>query len=683
MSGKNLKLDTCCKNYTQIASTNYYSPITPVRDLDALETTVDVSPYKRCRQEYTITMATSAQLKRHKQEAPVAFDIVQLLLDICGYCDIFDIIGFRTINSNFNRQLSFSFECQYYQVFFKYSENRALSNIVRYQICDNLSSLCKWYLMSRNCRVSRMLLLPDLSQDWQQQQTIENSNDKTNEGKIDLFRIKLNCLGIFSSDVKDVKQKALSNDWDDKQGQLAITPLQQLFTQLKSIDKCIKSNNWESNDCKQIPDWFILAEMFGIKPLTNKLLQLIENNESFRNFLKYSKFNESLESTMSRRYEDNYTNCTLSFFWELLSRLNVGKQTIERMYFGCFSKINHVYLSHEHAKGKYAFFADLACRGNFVYYKKFMDYHMHKSENESQLILSDCYQLRHGILVMFGAFLNINLLKQFSCISDIDQGAAAARNHIRILPRSRLPLIPRHTHENESIDCGQMMMYVLNPLQLESFKNCLTSPRISLIDITNINITGKQNDDAFDIFGNINYHPIRRLEFMWQLCFSTRFARELFHYKTYHDWRKWVIESYSNFDYFVKFWCLNKYSYLKNNKRKQENIHFQFKLIMQYLLGLSSFYKDIEQNLNTTNVLEDFNEHLFINIKPKNELEVSLLYDVMLQSHTKEDLLASLKHPQIDRKFCRRPRLVFDKDMQFDAVYDVCQFMKDVFNLFG
>ena len=655
--------------------TNCYSPTTPVSDLDldASDTTiVGASPSKCCGQDYTATTLYAAQINRYKHEGVVVFEIVQLLFDICSYCDMFDIIRFRAINSNFHSQLSFSFECQYYQVFVKYSQNQsaaAVSNIIRHQICDNLSSLCKWYLMSRNCRVFRMLLLPDLPQDWQQQQTIENSNDKKNEGKIDLFRIKLARVGFCNSDTKRIKQKALSNDWDDKQGQLPITPLQQLFKQLKSIDKCIKSNNWESNDCKQIPDWFILAEMFGIKPLTNKLLQLIENNESFRNFLKYSKFNESLESTMSRRYEDNYTNCTLSFVWESVNRLNLSKRAIERVYFDCFSTINGVYLPHEHAKGKYSFFTDLACCGNFSYYKKFMDYHIHKSESESesQPILSDCYQLRHGILVMFGAFLKINLLKQFSCISD--QGAAINS----MLPTQIFRPIPCHTVENESVDCGPMMVYVLNPLELESFKVCLTSPRTSLIDITNIN--GKKND-AFDIFGNINYHPIRRLEFMWQLCFSTRFARELFHYKTYNRWRKWVIESYSNFDYFVKFWCLNKYSHLENNKIKQENIHFQFKLIIQYLLGLSSFSKNIDSKIKATKVLEGFNEHLFINIKPKNEFEVSLLYDVMLQSHTKQQLQESLKHPQID---C----ISRDNHMEFDAVHDVCQFMKDVFNLFG
>ena len=227
-----------------------------------------------------------------------------------------------------------------------------------------------------------------------------------------------------------------------------------------------------------------------------------------------------------------------------------------------------------------------------------------------------------------------------------------------------------------------MMAYVLSPRQLQAFKNCLTSPTESLININHVD-----NMNAFDIFGNINYHPIRRLEFMWQLCFSSRFAHELAYDKNdiYCDWRKWIIESYSNFDYFVKFWCLNQYSHLKNNKIKQENIYFQFKLIIQYLFGLSSFCKDVEPGIQAANALSGYKEHLFVNIKPKNEFEVSLLYDVMLQSHdhTEEKLLASLKLPEVDRKFYERHPSRCDKCMQFDGVDDVSQFVKDVFNLFG
>ena len=64
--------------------------------------------------------------------------------------------------------------------------------------------------------------------------------------------------------------------------------------------------------------------MFGIKPLKNKLLQLIENNESFPNFLKYSKFNGSMGRKMRGRYQDNCKNCTLSFFWENLHCTNIN-----------------------------------------------------------------------------------------------------------------------------------------------------------------------------------------------------------------------------------------------------------------------------------------------------------------------------------------------------------------------
>ena len=614
------------------AFTNFHSTTAPVKDVS--NTTAGTPPSKRRRQECAATPTTAtatAQLKTsEKHKSATVFGIVPLLLIICSYCDIFDVIRYRRINSTSNRRLSFSFDCQYYQVFFKYSKNKPLSDLIKHQICDNLSSLCKWYLMLANYRVSWMLFLPDPSQ-----QAIEFGGNDENEHKIDLFRMKLDFVGLCSSQVKEIKDKVLSNDWDDTQGQLPIRPIQQLFEQLKSIDKCVKSNNWESNVCKQIPDWFILAEMFSIKPLSNKLLQLIKN-ESFRNFLKYSKFNGSMDRRMFASYQDNCTNCALSFFWKSLSLANVRKKAMENVYFDCFSWIDKIVLSHP--KGKYAFFSDLACCGNFSYYDKFMNYH--KGDKESQL--SDCSKLRHGILVMFGAFLKINLLKQFSC----DCG--------------------------ERLDCDQMMVYVLNPGQLQSFKNALTWPPTSLINITNI--------DGQKV---INHHPTRRLEFMWQLCFSTRFARELVTDRMYRHWRKWIIDSYSSFDYFVKFWCLNEYSDLKKNKLKQERIHFQFKLIVQYMLGLSSFCKDVEPRIKATNALSGYKEHLFVNIKPKNEFEVSLLYDVMVQNHTEQQLLESLQHPQIDHNFCDRPRVICDKYMEFDAVDDACQFMKDVFNLFG
>ena len=101
--------------------------------------------------------------------------------------------------------------------------------------------------MLTNCSFSHMLLLPHSchddhdDDDSDENHSCNGSSKNTNEGKETINRIKLCCT---KTKLDTYGSLAYSCIWDDaKQKALLIAPLQELFTQLKSIDKCIKSNN--------------------------------------------------------------------------------------------------------------------------------------------------------------------------------------------------------------------------------------------------------------------------------------------------------------------------------------------------------------------------------------------------------------------------------------------------------
>ena len=112
---------------------------------------------------------------------------------------------------------------------------------------------------------------------------------------------------------------------------------------------------------------------------------------------------------------------------------------------------------------------------------------------------------------------------------------------------------------------------------------------------------GSKDEDANSLLWLKAHHPIKRLKFVYGLCYSSemaiglhklrklRFNSMIFPimHQRFHDF---IDEMYNSFDSFSKCWGLYLFDDLKNNVDAQIAVHEKFKMIIQALMGLSLYF---------------------------------------------------------------------------------------------
>ena len=279
----------------------------------------------------------------------------------------------------------------------------------------------------------------------------------------------------------------------------------------------------------------VIHSLFGIKPLCQQLHQLMDN-KSFRDFIEHSPNNWKIDPQDANTH---ILNQSIAFLYEQLG-----------IWEGCFAHFTYC-PKLEGRCGRYCYFSNMSCTGNFWYYQLYMN-HCRKIVKNSK-DLNDSYTLHGGMLALIIAFLRIDLLD------------------IYVAP------------ENLAFQIEHILLFLLKPSFLTQLKQGLNDKMIEM------------NDETQDRFNLMNYSPSLRLKFLHKLCWSSRFGalmkfKRLMHYDDdlYIELRNIVKRLYNNFELFQQEWNLKEYTHL-HNAMKQKEIHSKFKLIIQYLFGIACF----------------------------------------------------------------------------------------------
>ena len=147
-----------------------------------------------------------------------------------------------------------------------------------------------------------------------------------------------------------------------------------------------------------------------------------------------------------------------------------------------------------------------------------------------------------------------------------------------------------HYNDNNAL-CNQALeslWYLIEPNVLLRYQEKLTKNGIPL---------SKQNEYEMNLFKNPRYHPFNRIMVIRKLCFSSKFCVSWIwdHHESrmkiiYTRIRKKIVDLYDHFNCFQCEYHLNEYDEYKNDVPKQQELHDEFKVVIQVLLDFSCFW---------------------------------------------------------------------------------------------
>ena len=381
-----------------------------------------------------------------------------------------------------------------------------------------------------------------------------------------------------------------------------------------------------------VKDWALMGSLFGIKQMETQLCQLLDN-DVFRDFIQHSPTNWNKVAEQENKF---ILNQNVAFLYCELGNLK-----------DCFTYFTHA----TNAKigihcGRHTYLSNLSCLGNFEYYTRFIRHCRKISCGHDEKDLKNSRALHTGILAMIAAFVRIDLLDVY------------------ILPAD-LPL-----------QIEIILLFLIKPSTLTRLKQGLNDKMIEM------------NDETQDRFELINYSPLLRLKFLYKLCWCSQFGAQVSSptkpEAIYVELRDTIIDLYNNFESFSKEWNLKEYKDLHNNVCQQREIHSKFKLIVQYILGMSCFYKCKDENkvIRFENQLKK-KEYHFVDLLPKKESDVTILYNRIVQEYGESEIQQCLQHPTWDNCITINPVNVSKENtICFENVLCPMSFMQQVYRCF-
>ena len=385
----------------------------------------------------------------------------------------------------------------------------------------------------------------------------------------------------------------------------------------------------------------MLGSLFEIKPIC-KQLNTLSKNPNFHNFIQDSPNNFKM-------LEPNV--------WKINQCVSLLYQQLDDTLQSCFAYFTHAVNPRIHQQaGRVSYLGNLSCTGNFTFYEiygKIIQHQVHEIEK-----LRPLSSLYVGILAMIAAFLRMDLLDIYMC-------------------PPQASMVP-----------NTVLLFLIKPSTLTQLKQGL-------------NVMVEMNDETNERFNLLNYTPMLRLKFLYKLCWSGDFGTQIIcsqmlpgSQNTYIELRKIVKYLYKNFELFAQEWNLNEYKHLHNNIIKQKEIHLKFQLIVQYLFGIGCLYKCKNNNETMKFELENKGEktkskkYNYIDLLPKDESDVTKIYNQLKKEHGEIEIRSSLMHPKCDMLFLnqlQRQEIDVSKDdyyLIFQNVLCPLSFMKKVYNVF-
>ena len=360
----------------------------------------------------------------------------------------------------------------------------------------------------------------------------------------------------------------------------------------------------------------ILSTFFNIKPLVKELESCLIKNSN------------QLEGCHIRK---PFT--CLEWMFAASGDIGVPFGGTNRFHFGI--------TDHPSTGGNFSIISQLACQGSFKHYKLL-------SSNLAKDKLSECYNLMNGMLATFALFLKLDLLDTF------------------ILPQSGNAKKDLELQMPEKV-----LLFSINSQYLMELKSKITSMATPT--------KNRPANEEFDLINNKRYFPENRIKFLIKLAFSSQFAVLLANMARLNSGAtskmcNMVTKLYHNYDYFVQCWELNKYQHLKNDITKQENVHEQFRSIMEIFFHINQYFVEwngdigsyqVRRNIKHLSfVAKNVNQRNFMDLMPGSEKDLLLLYNTTMEN-------------------ARVPGAVWSHNFRFDSTTDTLTILQDLWDVFN
>ena len=539
----------------------------------------------KCDNNVSESQNENEQCRLVKHKSAKVFLIRELLIDILQFLHIYKIIEIRRINYIFDNISKFTFSIDDNILYFDYV-NVFIKTILERDICDNIQSLGIWYIQTINLARNISNWIPQISN------TTANGNKPQPIAQ------------IAQNDDLEEEQRHNPN----YQKTLDINNckiLETLYCQIKNINEKTNAKQFMRNNV--IGD-LLLGNLYGIIPLTNKLLFLLDKNESFQSDICFERFTP-LEKT---------NGCYIVPPQMVLITDMIGIP-------GSWLRFDLP------VDGYVAFFFYTAMKGNFSLYSNYL---RNVCSNDGEKI-SKCGLSLHGIFGLICLFLRDDLMDDY---------------------------VHYGTRRGLCDETIRSMIYLVEPKNILIYKESLKNRGVPM---------NKDDEFEFDLINNPRYNPYNRVMMLRKLCFSSNFGISwqwilcTAFKDMYVRLRKFLLDLYYNFDFFQSEWHLNEYDDFRNDISKQKELYSEFKVIIQVLLGFSCYwYQHIEapqypRNIVKAQIRRDpsfYNitlndEYKFVDVNPQSETEFERLYNIMNQDSHVDTIKAYMEHPQVDRTF--------------------------------
>ena len=547
-----------------------------------------------------------------------------LFFHIMSYLECIELSKLQGLNKMFEYELNHQFICDCCHIYFKYNKNE-IKQILQDQLCHDLSLLVKFYFSFLNIIYQTILFEEEIgvfSPD-------ESLKQYTGEF---LFGVKYNGNNEDkdkdnnnNSEVMKLFECVLNFEHNNRYCYYTCN-IERLIYSIMKFKNSQCNNLFDNESTPVFLNIFILSMMHNcIKPLVTQFNYLLRENEHFRYRITQSRKNFYHLKNCVNGMDEYISTSDLSYHWK---SLDISHGAV------CFSLY---YNFQNEMKGRFSFFSELLCKGNFDRLITFMD--KNKEDDASKLKDSCCM---YGVLSMIVAFLRDDLLDNYYVSPSV-------------------PIIPSFGGievTGEFFGCNvetfsQALLFLIDPNLLIQLKNHLLYMMISFT---------KEELFEFDLFLNPRYHPLHRIKFLWKLCWSSHFLKQFYNIQLTHtdDGSNLSKDAdfvharlldtisllYNNQNEFEYLWNLNKYSDLANDKSKKDMIYNQFRIVIQGLCALSQF--DCTRGPNNNNRINTHDG--YFNLLPQNEMEMEQMYDA-ISSEFGEALKLVVESPMIRDEF--------------------------------
>ena len=617
----------------------------------------------------------------HKQHIHIVkdnkiFQVKELVSKIASYLEFDELVSIRRVNILCNKELYFKFkiqrnckDCQLlnYQIYFVYN-NFTIISLIQDIVSSKLINIVAWWLQiqSKKSRNSRYPLF-DIFKDAAATESTPNCQSNVNRLYLLSFtscvRSKPENCCYETSPFKNIFSEICS----EISSQINVFRKARLFVDrhgnynVKDIHTMITS--------KDIGN-LILGSYYGIKPLIKELNYCLTHNIYFVQNIQRATIKQ---------------NCYWECDWPHVLP-GAASNALIFLYRGCFeSRINGKYCLASYfdgrlltpridaipiqQNGRWSMFAQLSLTGNFHHFTNFIDKTFEDDKNvfqdknscinESKELQSNCHPkktfdiLMNGMTTMFSLYLRLDLLTspKYNChhCSNAFHG------------------LPLETFE-----------FAADPTILKHLKyKCQNT---FLFQDTTIYQSININD-------NKHFHPVSRLFYLYNLCFSTKFLIGLKKWRCMRGQHcinslRRLMPKYWSMNVFIKDWELKTFDDIGDNKEKHINIHKKFQLILQFVFGLADKFVIFHELTGECKLLDGIvaAQHN----QDQHSQDVSNGYgDITLQS--RQDVL------QMSQQLINQPNMsediILDElhhqgDIYFYVVPDLHQFLLRIWNLF-